>query len=298
MPAVAAFEAFLRERSVEALRDHPLSNLTTFRIGGPARWLVRATDEERLAGTLAAARECDLPVRVLGGGSNLLVGDPGVDGAVFHLPSLSRVDFGIGGTVDVQGGASLPRLVKETTRRGLAGLQCLTGVPGSVAGALVMNAGGRHGEIGRTVRWVDVLETDGRRARLTREEAGFRYRGSDLRDRLVLGARLDLEPSDPAALQSSYGAILADKKATQPMGRPNAGCVFKNPPGDRAGRMIDACGLKGAREGGAVVSDLHANFILNGGRALASDVLRLIDRIRGTVRARLGTVLELEILVW
>jgi len=297
VPAAAAFEAFLRERSVPTRPGHPLSSCTTFRIGGAARWLLQPRDPDQLGETLRRARECDIPVKLLGGGSNLLVGDRGVDGAVVRLNALSRVDFGPD-TVTVEGGANLPRLVKETTSRGLAGLQCLTGVPGSVAGALVMNAGGRHGEIGASVRWVDVMDAGGNASRLTPAEAGFRYRDSNLKGRIVLGAGLDLPPADPAAMRDLYDDILRNKKETQPLGSPNAGCIFKNPPGEKAGKLIDACALKGARAGAAHVSRKHANFIINEGRALADDVLCLIDRIRAEVSARFGLPLELEILVW
>lgn len=296
--SVSAFEAFLREHRVPTRSRHPLASGTTFRIGGPARWLVEPESPDQAADTLRAARECDIPVRLLGGGSNLLVRDEGVDGAVVRLNRLASVTWDRDHSVTVEGGASLPRLVKEATRRGLSGLEGLTGVPGSVAGALVMNAGGRHGEIGPAVQWVDVLDPDGTPRRLTREEAGFRYRDSDLRGRIVLGARLALSAVDPEALSARYDEIMRDKKETQPLGRPNAGCIFKNPPGEKAGRLIDACGLKGAREGAAHVSRKHANFIVNEGRAAASDVLALIDRIRAAVSARNGIVLELEILVW
>jgi UDP-N-acetylmuramate dehydrogenase len=296
--SVSAFEAFLREHRVPTRSRHPLATGTTFRIGGPARWLVEPESPGQAADTLRAARECDIPLRLLGGGSNLLVRDGGVDGAVVRLNRLASVTWDRDPSVTVEGGASLPRLVKEATRRGLSGLEGLTGVPGSVAGALVMNAGGRHGEIGPAVRWVDVLDPDGTPRRLTREEAGFRYRDSDLRGRIVLGARLDLSPVDPAELSSRYDEIMRDKKETQPLGRPNAGCIFKNPGGEKAGRLIDACGLKGAREGAAHVSRKHANFIVNEGRATAGDVLSLIDRIRAAVSARNGIVLDLEILVW
>ena len=298
MFAAAAFDAFLRERRVPCRSGHPLASGTTFRIGGPARWLVEPETPDQAAGTLRAARECDIPINVLGGGSNLLVRDAGVDGAVLRFNRLSSVAWGCDGSTIVEGGASLPRLVKEATRRGLSGLEGLTGVPGSVAGALVMNAGGRHGEIGPSVHWVDVLEADGTPRRLSREEAGFRYRTSDLRGRIVLGARLDLAPVDPASLAATYDTIMRNKKDTQPLGRPNAGCVFKNPPGAKAGMLIDACGLKGARAGAAHVSSKHANFIINEGRATADDVLGLIDRIRSEVSARHGVSLELEILVW
>jgi UDP-N-acetylmuramate dehydrogenase len=298
VPAVAAFEAFLRDRSVPVREGEPLASGTTFRIGGPARWLVEPDSPEQAADTLRAARECDLAVRLLGGGSNLLVRDAGVDGVVLRLSRLSGVEWGADGSVTVGGGASLPRLVREATRRGLSGLEGLTGVPGSVAGALVMNAGGRHGEICASVRWVDVLDSDGTPRRLSRAEAGFRYRDSDLRGRIVLGARLELASTDPAALASRYTDIMRDKKETQPLGKPNAGCIFKNPAGEKAGRLIDQCGLKDARAGAARVSSLHANFIINEGRAAADDVLSLIDRIRAEVAARRGIFLDLEILVW
>jgi UDP-N-acetylmuramate dehydrogenase len=298
VPAVAAFDAFLRDRRVPNRPGHPLASGTTFRIGGPARWLVEPDSPGQASDALRAARECDIPVRLLGGGSNLLVRDEGVDGAVLRLNRLASILWGADGAVVVEGGASLPRLVKEATHRGLSGLEGLTGVPGSVAGALVMNAGGRHGEIGPAVRWVDVLEADGTPRRLTRQEAGFRYRNSDLRGRIVLGARLELRPVDPAGLAATYDEIMRDKKDTQPLGRPNAGCIFKNPAGEKAGRLIDECGLKGARAGAAHVSSKHANFIVNEGRATADDVLSLIDRIRAEVSARRGVSLDLEILVW
>ncbi len=298
MPAATAFDAFLRERRIPNRPGHPLASGTTFRIGGPARWLVEPEAPDQAADTVRAARECDIPLRLLGGGSNLLVRDAGVDGAVLRLNRLASVEWGTDGSATVEGGASLPRLVKEATRRGLSGLEGLTGVPGSVAGALVMNAGGRHGEIGPAVRWVDVLDPDGTPRRLSREEAGFRYRNSDLRGRIVLGARLELTPVDPAALAATYDQIMRNKKDTQPLGRPNAGCVFKNPAGAKAGMLIDDCGLKGARRGAAHVSSKHANFIINEGRATADDVLCLIDRIRAEVSARHGVALELEIFVW
>lgn len=298
MPAAAAFDAFLRERRVPNRPGHPLASGTTFRIGGPARWLVEPASPDQAADTLRAARECDIPVKLLGGGSNLLVRDQGVDGAVLRLNRLNSVAWGTDGSATVEGGASLPRLVKEATQRGLSGLEGLTGVPGSVAGALVMNAGGRHGEIGPTVRWVDVLEADGTSRRLSQAEAEFRYRASGLRGRIVTGARLELTAVEPAGLSAKYDEIMRDKKETQPLGRPNAGCIFKNPAGEKAGRLIDECGLKGARAGAAHVSSKHANFIINEGRATADDVLELIDRIKAAVFSRRGVSLELEILVW
>ncbi len=297
MVGFTPFDGWLRDHGTPVLGDAPLAQRTTFKIGGPVRWLVSPRDENELAGLLLAAKECDVETRVLGGGSNLLRLDERLDSCVLQLNRLSRCEWSAP-RVTVQAGCNLPKVVKESVARGLAGLEPLTGVPGSIAGALIMNAGGRHGEIESVVRWVDVLTPDGEIRRLGRHEIDFRYRWSSLRGQLIVGAELELRPGDPAALKATYDAILADKKATQPMGAPNAGCVFKNPPGGKAGRMIDECGLKGRRIGGAFISPKHANFMINDGGASGDDVMRLIGLARESVRARFGVDLELEILVW
>jgi UDP-N-acetylmuramate dehydrogenase len=226
-------------------------------------------------------------VRVLGSGANLLVRDEGVRGAVLRLARLNRREG-----LHVQAGYGLQRLAKATVSEGLAGLECLAGVPASVGGAVAMNAGGRHGEIASSIRYVDVMSPDGEIRRLKPAEVGFRYRGTALGVAVVLAAGFELRPDPEAA--GRFGEILARKKETQPYGRKNAGCFFKNPPGDSAGRLIDAGGLKGMRAGRAVVSPRHANFIINEGGATAADVLRLVDAIR----ERVPVALELEILIW
>jgi UDP-N-acetylmuramate dehydrogenase len=168
----------------------------------------------------------------------------------------------------------------------------VAGVPAAVGGAIRMNAGGRHGEIADSVRYVDVMTSAGEIRRLSKPEVGFRYRGTGLGDAIVLAAGFELRP-DPQ-VQERYDAILGDKKRTQPLGSHNAGCMFKNPPGGHAGRLIDEWGLKGERVGGAHVSSKHANFIINEGNATATDVLRLVD----VIRAKVPVPLELEVLVW
>lgn len=297
MVGLPPFESYLREQGVEALLGEPMARYTTFKIGGPVRVLASPATVEELAGVVARAREHDVPLRILGGGSNLLRLDGLLDACVVRLNRLARVDVD-GAAVRVEGGADLPRLVKRSVALGLAGLECLAGVPGSVAGALFMNAGGRHGEIKDVVRHVDILDDAGSVRRLRRDEIDFRYRASSLQGSLIVGAELELRPDDPAAVRARYDAILADKKTTQPLGSPNAGCVFKNPPGGKAGRMIDECGLKGARAGRAHISVKHANFMINDGGAAADDVRRLIDLVRDRVGARFGVSLDLEILVW
>lgn len=284
--AVATIESGLREKGLLVRSEEPLWPHTTMKIGGPAEWFV----EPRSIEELAAVVETGAPLRVLGSGANLLVRDAGIRGGVVRLNRMNRRhgDY-------VEAGANLPTLVKETVAEGLGGLEGLAGIPASVGGAVAMNAGGRHGEIGAVVRSVDVLE-GGAVRRLAREEIGFRYRGTALGERIVLGAELVLAP-DPLAVEK-YDEILAAKKATQPIGCHNSGCMFRNPTGMHAGRLIDESGLKGKRVGGAHVSRRHANFIVNDGGATADDVLRLVDHVRDTVRRKFGIDLELEIVVW
>jgi UDP-N-acetylmuramate dehydrogenase len=285
--AFAAFRAFLREQDVPVRSEEPLGRFTTMKVGGPAELFVEPRDEVQLAAVVRAARECDVPLRLLGSGANLLVRDPGVRGAVVRL---SRLDRRQG--LHVQAGYNLSKLVKETVSEGLAGLEVVAGVPAAVGGAVRMNAGGRHGEIADSIRYVDVMDPDGGIHRLRKREVGFRYRGTELGDSIVVAAGFELRP-DPE-VRGRYETILGDKKRTQPLGSHNAGCMFKNPPGGQAGRLIDEWGLKGERVGGAHVSKKHANFIINEGGATASDVLRLVD----VIRSRVPVPLELEVLVW
>jgi len=168
----------------------------------------------------------------------------------------------------------------------------LAGIPATVGGAIRMNAGGRHGETASAVRYVDVMSVDGELRRLTRDQVGFRYRGTNLGSGVVVAAGFDLRPA--GGLRERYEEVLAQKKSSQPLGTHNAGCMFKNPPGGHAGRIIDECGLKGARVGNAHVSERHANFIENDGGATAGDILRLVELIQ----SKAPVPLELEVLVW
>jgi UDP-N-acetylmuramate dehydrogenase len=285
--AVHAFDTFLRESRVPVRPEVRLAPFTTMKVGGPAEHFVEPRDEDELSKVLRAARECEVPVRMLGSGANLLVRDEGVRGAVIKLTHFNRRDG-----LHVQAGYNLARLVKDTAAEGRAGLECLAGVPATVGGAVRMNAGGRHGETADSIRYVDVMTPDGEIKRLKKAEIGFRYRGNELGANLVISAGFDLRPDD--GVRERFDAIMGDKKKSQPLGSHNAGCMFKNPPGGSAGRIIDQCGLKGERVGGAHVSRKHANFIVSDGSATASDVLRLVEVIRG----RVPVPLELEVLVW
>lgn len=287
MVAVHAYDTFLTERGIPVRLDEPLGPHTTMKVGGPADYFVEPRTPDELAEAFRAARDCSLPVRLLGSGANLLVRDEGVRGVVVRLTHLNRREG-----LHVQAGYSFPKLVKETAAEGLGGLECLAGIPAQVGGAIRMNAGGRHGETAAAVKYVDVLTGDGDVRRLSKDQVGFRYRGTGLGDAVVLAAGFDLKPADH--LWERYNDVLSQKKSSQPLGTPSAGCMFKNPPGGHAGRIIDECGLKGLRVGNAHVSEKHANFIENDGGATAADILKIVE----TIQARAPVPLELEVLVW
>lgn len=279
--------------------DAPIARMTWFRIGGCARFLASPRDAAELARFVVRAREEDVPYRVLGAGANVLVSDDGFDGAVIRLeaPAFRRVDRK-GRVLQVGGGVDLMPLAKRSSQEGLSGLECMAGIPATVGGAVKMNAGGRLGEFGDVVRTVDILTPDGQRQLWKRERIGFGYRRSLVGDNIVLGATLELVEDDPVRTTKAFASCFDDKMQSQPIADRSAGCIFKNPPGQSAGALIDQAGLKGVSCGSARVSARHANFIVTGEDASASDVLRLIDLIRERVERRFGTVLELEVDVW
>jgi UDP-N-acetylmuramate dehydrogenase len=237
--------------------------------------------------------------RVLGGGANVLVRDDGVDGVVVRLddPSFKQVRFD-GEMLVAGGGADLMRLAHDSVRRGLTGLEYLAGIPGTVGGAIRTNAGGRYGSIGDVVSTVRLLTPTGMTETVAGTALDFGYRRSNVGRCLVLAAEFRLRQGDRRRVLERYQRILAEKRSSQPLGQRSAGCIFKNPPGESAGRLIDRAGLKGEAVGGAAVSRDHANFIVTRGGATAADVLALVERIRETVRAKHKIELELEIDIW
>ena len=242
-------------------------------------------------------REAGLPARILGRGTNLLVADQGVEGAVISTAGLQGVAIA-GDTVTADCGVGLPRLVALAAERGLSGLERLAGIPGSLGGAIRMNAGAADGCIGDVVEDVLVITPGGDIATLDAAEIGFGYRCSGLDGAIVVSATLSLHPSGRERVLRATKAHARRKKMTQPTGKGTAGCVFKNPPSGSAGGILDRLGLKGARAGGAKVSEKHANFIVNSGRASADDVMALIGRAREAVFRTLGIELDLEIEIW
>jgi UDP-N-acetylmuramate dehydrogenase len=277
-----------------------LSGVTTFRIGGPARFMAAPGSLDQLVELLSVASSEGLDVRILGGGSNLLVADKGLEGLVVRLGAreFSAIEF-LPGAVRCGAGVSLSRLVSETAAAGLSGLEGLAGIPGSVGGALVMNAGGRYGCLADTVESLSLVDMQGRETRAQANQCGFGYRSSDLDEMVVTHCQLKLTPDEPEIVQKRRAEILAEKKSQQPLAAASAGCIFRNPSKDQpAARLIDAAGLKGCRIGGARVSEKHANFIINENNASCSDVLELIETVRQAVRKFSDVDLELEIELW
>jgi len=278
-----------------AVRFHePMKRHTSFRIGGPADAYIEPEDEGALCRLMAQARKTKVPVFVMGG-TNLLVRDGGIRGIVVRLTKLDRVEEHQGGLLYVEGGVGMPRLLKHALQRKLAGLEFAAGIPGTLAGSVVMNAGTRLGEMQDVVERVRMVTPAGEIRELSADEVGFGYRRTRLPRGIVVGAWLRLRWDPKSRIDSVVKDSLLRRKATQPLALPNAGCVFKNPGGDPAGLLIEAAGLKGAQVGDAQVSTLHANFIVNRGRATARDVLSLIRKVGQTVEQTSGVTLQLEV---
>ena len=277
----------------------PLAERTWFKLGGPARYLFSPADVGELRCVLGPAQQASMEVAVLGGGANLLVCDDGFDGLVIRLdePAFTSVRYD-GERVAVGAGADLMELSRDCSCRGLSGLEGLAGIPGTVGGAVAMNAGGRFGQFGDVVETVELIERSGRRCVLSAAEMEFAYRTSAVGDRIVIGAVLHLKRQDPGLVNRKFREVWELKKNSQPLAAHSAGCIFKNPPGESAGRLIDLAGMKGATCGRARVSEMHGNFIVADEGATAGDVLALLEQVRQTVQARTGVTLELEINVW
>lgn len=284
--------------AISTVRRSPLSRWTTIRVGGPADEMVFPRTTEEVAALVASRADRGLAWRALGRGSNLLVEDAGVRGTVIHTGELTGLRFGDGGTVTAGAGIATSVLLAEAMRRRLGGLECLVGYPATVGGAVRMNAGGRWGETGARVESVVVVDAVGEVRTLTAADCRFAYRRSALAGTVVTEATFRLPEVDVPAYRSRIREILREKAAAQPLREASAGCVFKNPAGASAGRLVDECGLKGRSRGGAAVSEIHGNFVVNRGGATCDDVLRLVDDVRREVERRAGVVLETEVEVW
>ncbi|HUG91013.1 MAG TPA: UDP-N-acetylmuramate dehydrogenase [Planctomycetaceae bacterium] len=280
-------------------RDEPLAPHTWLKVGGPAQYFIEPRDEGELKRLLACCHEREISIRVLGGGSNLLVRDEGVGGVVVRLAgeAFSKIDVK-GTTVRAGSAAPLSNLISHTVKAKLAGLEVLAGIPGTIGGALRGNAGGRSGDIGQFATAVRVLTVRGEEFVRTGDALTFGYRTSSINEPAVLEGTFELQPDDPEEIIRRMRKLWIMKKATQPLSFQSAGCIFKNPRGLSAGALIEQAGLKGTRIGGAEVSDRHANFIVTHEGVTADDVLRLIDLARSKVAEQFGVDLELEIQIW
>ncbi len=275
----------------------PLDRYTSFRIGGPAALLVTPLDRDDLKAALAFARSEGLPVLVVGGGSNLLVRDGGLRGIAVHLRLFQHLER-LGEQVEAGAGVRVSRLLAFCCRQGLAGLEILSGVPGTVGGAVWGNAGAWGGSVADALARVDLITASGEERRISREAIPFRYRASGLpAGAVVVGAAFRLSADDAGAIRRRISGYLVRRNASQPVEVRSAGSIFKNPPGDVAGRLVERAGLKGTRIGNAMISAKHANYIVNLGGARAADVLALAALARERVRAASGMDLELEVRV-
>lgn len=272
----------------------PLSEYTSFRIGGPADVLVEPADVEDVIRLVKQTHEQKLPIFVLGG-TNLLVRDKGIRGVVVSLAKLRTIKEESGSVLYAEGGVGMPTLIGHAIRRSLAGLEWAAGIPGTVAGCVVMNAGTRLGEMKDSVKAVRVVGKNGEVLDCPAESITFEYRRAFLPSGIVVGVWLQLRPGVRTDIEKVVKEYLRYRRETQPLTLPSAGCVFKNPTNDSAGRVVEAAGLKGVSVGDACVSTKHANFIVNQGKARATDVLALIRKVRAQVARKTGVKLALEL---
>ncbi|GIW53494.1 MAG: UDP-N-acetylenolpyruvoylglucosamine reductase 1 [Gemmatimonadales bacterium] len=304
----AALDELSAKLGCEVRLNEPLSEYTTYRIGGPASAMVFPRSAEDVAAAVRFARETETPYLILGLGSNVLIADRGFDGIVIRIgKGMDRLERVGEGTV-WRAGAGLPTpiLARRTAAAGQAGVHLLVGVPGTVGGGVFMNAGAHGQEFGRVVREVKLVDSAGEYRTLKGEEIAWRYRASGLDSNVVVEAIVELEASDPGELKEEVARHLRWRKAGTPFTQPCCGSVFRNPsppgtsrgaPGKTAGQLIDAAGMKGFTVGKAQVSPKHANYIVNLGGATAAEVLAVIEAVRERVLKEFGIELELEVKV-
>ena len=283
----------------ERLRaEVPLARYTAARLGGPAEWLYSARESRaELVAVMRHAQQAELPLRVLGGGANVLIADEGLRGLVL-INHVQEFEFGEA-WLRASAGSGLMALARNCQARGLSGLEWAVSVPGTLGGAVINNAGAHGGDMAGLLQQALLLEADGELRTMTAAELDYDYRHSSLkvradRDWLLLEATLALQPDDPARIAARMATFSASRKRSQPPGA-SLGSIFRNPPGDYAGRLIEASGLKGCRSGAAQVSTLHANFFINPGHATTDDYRRLINHVQEVVLREQNVRLEPEI---
>ncbi|MBB6430199.1 UDP-N-acetylmuramate dehydrogenase [Algisphaera agarilytica] len=296
---------FLADLNIKHTADAPLGALTWYRTGGHAAILASPSNVAQLSTLVSRCHEEHVPITVLGAGANLLVRDEGVDAVVVRLDDPNFKNITIDekqGSIVAGAGVDLFKLVPASARAGLDGLVHIAGIPATVGGAVRMNAGGAFGDIGESVKRVQVMSDAGQVYYRDRDDLEFNYRSTNITAPFILEVEFELTPADSDELMKRYKEIYFYKKNSQPMGDKSAGCCFKNPPaevGATAGQLIDRAGLKGYTVGGASVSELHANFVVaEPGKTTSSDLLAVIDHVQQTIAQRHGIDLEREVVVW
>ncbi len=297
MSSLKLLEETLKKTGCEFSENEPMSRHTTFRIGGAAKLFCIPDNEQQLCAVTAACRESEIPFFILGNGSNLLVSDNGIKGVVISLSQRLNKISRDGNRLNALAGASLSSLCRFAAGEGLGGLEFAFGIPGSVGGAVFMNAGAYGGEMKDRVKSVKALFPNGKTVAVPAENADFGYRHSAFEQNgaVIISAEVELFESERAAIEEKMKDILGRRKDKQPLELPSAGSAFKRPENGFAAAMIDECGLKGFSIGGAQVSEKHAGFVVNKGGASCDDVLRLLDAVRERVFAKTGIMLEPEI---
>ncbi|OPX88369.1 MAG: UDP-N-acetylenolpyruvoylglucosamine reductase [Pelotomaculum sp. PtaB.Bin104] len=277
--------------------DEPMKKHTSWRIGGPADFFVEPASRQELSTIVNYSRNLGIPLHIIGAGSNLLVSDGGIRGIVVKIGSgLNRLSI-VDRDIKVEAGAKLAQVVTVARDAGLGGFEFLTGIPGNVGGAVVMNAGANGSSLSELVRQVLILRFDGAYTCKNKDAMKFGYRASILQSEPAIAVEVTFKgySREKSEINQEMENYLARRRASQPLTYPNAGSVFKNPAGDSAGRLIEAAGLKGLRVGDAQISPLHANFIINLGAATARDVLALINRAREVINSKFGVELQPEV---
>ena len=290
------FETIEKNTLAEVAINEPLSKHTTYGIGGPAEIMVFPENKTDLIQIIRTARKMNQPVSILGSGSNILISDNGIKGVVISLKNTLKLIEIENQKLYAECGSMLGRIVKQAVKHNLIGLENLNGVPGTLGGALVMNAGAWGGEISENLVQVELIDEDGKLRYLKKNEINFSYRQSSFNKKdILLSAEFLLKKADKEIINKNFVEAQTGRKSTQPLNKRSAGSLFKNPKGHSAGKLIDEAGLKGFSVGQAKISDKHANFFINEGNASSKDMLQLIKKAHQTVKEKFNINLELEV---
>ena len=297
MNNIEALEKYALSLECSAEREVSMKNYTSFKVGGPAELFLSPEDAGQTAKLVRFCEKEEIPVFVLGKGSNLLVSDRGIKGAVIYTGKQCGISLTDENTVRAQSGASLAQLCTFALENSLSGLEFAYGIPGTVGGAVFMNAGAYGGEMKDVLLNSEYVSTDGTSGELDNEamELSYRHSAYENSNLVITAASVRLAPADRNEIKSTMNDILARRKEKQPLEYPSAGSTFKRPEGNFAGALIEQCGLKGKHVGGAEVSRKHAGFVVNIGGATCADVLGLVEQVKDCVKEKTGFVLEMEV---